>query len=73
MILSTGYKKAIQLLIGKGSNVNAVDNKDMTPLHYIALLEPSNVGHRNWPEEDSLGNTSIPFQVFLLRTENFRL
>lgn len=55
MILSTGYKKAIKLLIEKGANVKAVDSKNMTPLHFIALLESSNVGHRNWPEEDTLG------------------
>lgn len=43
------------MLIEKRSNVRAVDNKQMTPLHYIALLESSNRGHRNWPEGDTLG------------------
>lgn len=61
VILSTGYKTAIELLIEKGSNVRAVDNKNMTPLHYIALLESSNVGHRNWPEEDTLGKLLFGF------------
>lgn len=54
--VSTGYKKAIELLVEKGANVNAVENdKKMTPLHYIALYDPSSQ-NKDWTEDDSLSN-----------------
>lgn len=55
--LSSGYKKAIELLIEKGSNVNAVQNeRKLSPLHLIAALNISFSGHDNWTEDDRLSN-----------------
>lgn len=64
MSTHTGYKKAIEMFIEKGSNVNAVDNKKMTPLHYLASLDSSNKGHRNWTEEDNLRKFNLNFCAF---------
>lgn len=49
----TGHKEVIELLIEKGSNVNAVENEyNMTPLHFIAALDSTNFGHENWTDDD---------------------
>lgn len=34
------YSKIFKYLLEKGANVNVVDNKDMTPLHYIVTGKP---------------------------------
>lgn len=52
-----GHKKAIELLIEKGTNVNAVENRDgMTPLHYIAMVDSSSQSHKDWSEDDQISN-----------------
>lgn len=56
----TGYKKAIELLVEKGANVNDAQNKwKMTPLHYIALYD-----HKDWTDVDNLSNSRQCFCVF---------
>lgn len=55
--LSTGHKKVIELLIEKGSNVNAVEKRwNMTPLHLIVLYDSSFSGHEDWTDDDYLSN-----------------
>lgn len=63
--VSTGYKKLIELMIEKGADVNAVENKlKLTPLHIIASYQ-SMGGYfdYDWNEDDSLSN--FPFHFFL--------
>lgn len=74
LIASTGHKNAIARLIEKGANVNAAENKwKMSPLHYVATLDPSFDGHEHWTEDNSLSNfnftsTCVPFSS-LFQTE----
>lgn len=53
----TGHKKAIELMLQKGVNVNAVENRwNLTPLLYIAVFDFSNEGHNDWTEDDRFSN-----------------
>lgn len=42
------------MLIEKGLNVNAVEARKMTPLHYIAYYDFSRRGQDDWTEDDTL-------------------
>lgn len=44
------------MLIEEGANVNVVDERNRTPLHYIALRDSIHYGHQNWTEDDILSN-----------------
>lgn len=60
IIVSTGYRKAIELLIEKKANVNDTRNKWlMTPLHYIALYD-----QKDWTDADNLSNSHQCICVF---------
>lgn len=66
-----GDKKAIELLIEKGANVNAVDYRNMTPLHYVAFFDILSRGYENWTEDDSLSNfNSNSFHFWLFPISN---
>lgn len=52
---STGFKKAIEMLIEKGANINAVEDRwKMTPLHYVARAEAARHHQDHWTEDDYL-------------------
>lgn len=71
--VSTGHKKAIELLIEKGADVNAAENRwKHTPLHWIALFSSSVHGHENWTEDDRLSNFQFNFCYFLLLRTQFQ-
>lgn len=56
-----GYKKAIELLIEKGSDVNATQKQwSMTPLHLIALFNAASFNHY-WTEDDRI--SSLDFET----------
>lgn len=54
--ISNGYKKAIEMLIEKGADVNVADKTKTTPLHSIALYDSSFPGYEKWTEDDLLSN-----------------
>lgn len=57
---NTGHKKAIELLIQKGANINAVESiSKMTPLHMIAKFDLKNLRSIGWTEDDRLGNSIL--------------
>lgn len=63
--ITSGHKKAIELLIEKGANVNAVEKTwNMTPLHFIALFDRERNEFKNWTEDDSLSNFTQNFKFF---------
>lgn len=67
--MTIGHKKTAELLIEKGSNVIAVENKwKWTPLHYIASIKSSSHAHEDWTEDDRLSNFNF---VLIFKTENF--
>lgn len=52
-------KMAFKMLIDNGANVNAADNKKMTPLHYIASLKNDKTDKTSLfdgDEDDAIGN-----------------
>lgn len=62
--IKTGFKKSIEKLIEKGANVNAVDDSfNMTPLHFIAVVDSSRSKYPNWTDEDGL--SKFPFSILL--------
>lgn len=64
--ISAGHKKAIEMLILKGANVNVAERKrQMTPLHYIALYDSSFRGYEDWTEDDYLSNYQFRLRYFL--------
>lgn len=66
---SIEHKRAIELLIEKEANVNAVESRGkMTPLHYIAAFDSSAYStysaldssiHKNWTKNDYLSNSNF--------------
>lgn len=66
--VTSGHKKAIELLIKKGANVNAVENRwKATPLHYIALVEAARYHQNYWTEDDYLRK----FESYFLLKQRF--
>lgn len=65
--ISGAHKKAIEMLVERGLNVNAKDIKKMTPLHYIAYYNAERrdrEGQENWTEDDDLSNVHFRLCIF---------
>lgn len=61
-IVFIGHKKAIEKLIEKGANVNAVESEQhRTPLHYIAYFDFPSSPPKNWTADDSLSWSQCQF------------
>lgn len=63
--VNTGHKKAIEMLIDNGSDINAGDIDNMTPLHYIVSYDSSKRGHSSWTEDDYLSKFTFYLCCFL--------
>lgn len=61
------------MLIEKGANVNALDKRGKTPLHYIASFNYSHRGLDHWTEDDISGNFKnfviTPTQRFIFKLQ----
>lgn len=72
VILGTGHKKSIEMLIENGANVKCHDKWNMTPLHYIAIMDFTKGANDDWTEEDSLSNFEYIFGFLnKLMNQNF--
>lgn len=61
LLLSTGHKNAIEMLIEKGADVNAVENTwKMTPLHFLVIYDQRR-NRAHWTEDDTLSNLQFQF------------
>lgn len=70
MNLFIEHKKAIEMLIERGANVNAQDAYKTTPLHFIAMIDQRHM-HKNWTIDDSLSNRQLLFLHFLAKLHSF--
>lgn len=72
-VVETGYKKLIDLMIEKGADVNAVENKlKLTPLHIVASHQSMRGYYdHEWNDDDSLSN--FPFHFFCFWVSHFDL
>lgn len=67
-----GHKQAIELLVKRGANVNAKEqNRNMTPLHYMAIVDsPAFFGHKNWSEDERISKSSMAYFYSFLPIES---
>lgn len=56
-----GHKIAIELLVERGANINAKEKiRNMTPLHYMAIIDSSSFhSHKNWSEDDRISKIAL--------------
>lgn len=57
-----GRKRAVEFLIKKGENVNAVEStNDWTPTQYLEAMDDDLGDRENWSKSDSLGEFKLHF------------